>query len=96
MGVSLVEAGEVGSDHAAPRCVPLRLALGRRYAERVCLMQASGPVGRMSSRSTLHCRPNPPFNRSANGVAVGTRRASRAGARLMASRWASWQCHGLQ
>ena len=32
--------------------------------------------------------PNPPFNRSANGVAVGTRRASRAGARLMASRWA--------
>jgi hypothetical protein len=49
-------------------------------------MQASGPVGRMSFRSTLHCRPNPPFNRSANGVAVGARRALRAGARLMASR----------
>jgi len=27
-------------------------------------------------------KPNPVFNRSANGVAVGTRRATRAGARL--------------
>ena len=86
MSVSLVEASAVASDQAVPRCAPLRLALGRRYAERVCLMQASGPVGRMSYRSTLHHRPNQPFNRSANGVAVGTRRASRAGARLMASR----------
>ena len=86
MSVSLVEASAVASDQAAPRCVALRLALGRRYAERVCLMQASDPVGRMSFRSTLHRRPNQPFNRSANGVAVGTRRASRAGARLMASR----------
>jgi hypothetical protein len=87
MSVSLVEASVVGSDQAAPRCAPLRLASGIGHANRVASMQASGPVGRQSHRSTLHRQPNPPFNRSANGVAVGTRRALRAGARLMASRW---------
>ena len=86
MSVSPAKAGAVGSNQGAPRCAPLRLAPGRRYAERVCTMQASGSVGRISYRSTLHRRPNQPFNRSANGVAVGTRRALRAGARLMASR----------
>ena len=86
MNVALSSACEVGSDHAAPRCASLRLAPGIRYAERVWSMQAFGLVGRMSHRSTEHRRPNPPFNRSANGVAVGTRRALRAGARLMASR----------
>ena len=65
MSVTLFRAWEVGSDQAAPRCAPLRSAPGRAYAARVCTMQASGPVGRMSYGSTLHCRPNPPFNRSA-------------------------------
>ena len=68
------------------RCAPRRLALARGYAKRVWSMRTSGLVGRMSSCSTQHHRPNPPFNRSANGVAVGTRRALRAGARLMAFR----------
>jgi len=89
MNVTLFEAGEVGSDRAAPRCAPLRLALALGDGNCLWSMQASGSVGRKSDRSTLHRRPNPPFNRSANGVAVGTRRALRAGARLMASRWAS-------
>ena len=86
MDIALSGAFEVASDQAAPRCAPLRLAPSRRHAERVWSMLASGPVGRMSYRSTEHHRPNQPFNRSANGVAVGTRRALRAGARLMASR----------
>jgi hypothetical protein len=36
---------EVASDHAAPRYAPLRWALGRRHAERVWSMQASGLRG---------------------------------------------------
>ena len=88
MNIALSSPGEVAFDHAAPRCAPLRLALGRAHVEGVWPMLTSGLVGRMSFRSTDHHQPNPPFNRSANGVAVGTRRALRAGARLMASRWA--------
>ena len=34
--------------------------------------------------------PNPVFNRSANGVAVGTRRAAHAGARLTPRWTAAW------
>ncbi len=89
MNIARSGDSEVAFDHAAPRCATLRLALGRGYAERVRTMPASGLVGRTSCRSTVHHRPNPPFNRSANGVAVGARRALRAGARLMASRWAA-------
>jgi hypothetical protein len=89
MNIALSGACEVAFDHASPRCAPLRSAPSRRYAVGVWSMQASGLAGRMNSRSTQHHRPNPPFNRSANGVAVGTRRALRASARLMASRSAS-------
>ena len=86
MNGTLFKVCEVGCDQGAPRSAPLRLAPGIGYANRIGSMQASGLVGRMSLRCTLHRRPNPPFNRSANGVAFGTRRALRAGARLMASR----------
>ena len=89
MSVSPAKAGAVGSNQGAPRCAPLRLAPSHRYAMRVGAMHAPGLVGRMNFRATKHRQPNQPFNRSANGVAVGSRRALRAGARLMASRWAS-------
>ena len=83
MKPALSAASDVGSDQAAPRSAPLRWALGIRYAERVWSMQAFGLVGRMEHRSTLHHRPNPVFNRSAErqrrSVPVAL---SRAGARL--------------
>jgi hypothetical protein len=64
MNVALSRACNVASDHAAPRCVALRLAPGNRYAEHVWSMQASGIVGRMGFRSTGHHRPNPALNRT--------------------------------
>ena len=61
MNIVLVSAWNLASVHAAPRCAPLRLAPGCAYAEQVGSGQASGLVGRMSSRSIQHHRPNQPL-----------------------------------
>ena len=52
-------------------------------------LDSLAPPGTTNAQKVFDETPNQPFNRSANGIAVGTRRALRAGARLMASRWAS-------
>jgi hypothetical protein len=64
MDTRLSGVWDVASDRAAPRCVPLRLAPGRGYAEHVWLMQAFEMVGRMSFRSTEHHRSNQPLKRT--------------------------------
>ena len=88
MKAALCGVCEVASDHAAPRCAPRRWALGIRYAEGVWSMQAFGLVGRMEYRSTLHHRPNPVFNRSAERQRRSVPVALlRVGARLT-QRWA--------
>ena len=93
MKLALSNACDVASDRAAPRRASLRSS-GNRYAERVWSMQAFGVVGRMIHRSTLHRRPNPALERTAERRrrSVPVARCAPAAAQLCrsAAREAPW------